>query len=135
MQLGTTRLANSGIPADSKLQIVSMRFQDWIKLDTAERAQLSASSIEFARKLEPQLKAFVEFERGAIKARGVLDAITYAAKDMFVSATRLPRGGLAQPLPLEQSPQAPVLDQRDRARAHRIRVRQMTQTDAGPYGC
>src|SRR5262245_3561404 len=134
MQLGTTRLANSGIPADSKLQIVSMRFQDWIKLDTAERAQLSASSIEFARKLDPQLKAFVEFERGAIEVRGVLDAIPYAAKDMFVSATRLPHGGLGQPLPLERSPQATVLDQLDRAGALRIGYTAMTELAYEPSG-
>lgn len=111
-----------------------MRFQDWIKLDTAERAQLSASSIEFARKLDPQLKAFVEFEREAMKARGVLEAMPYAAKDMFVSATRFPHGGLGQPLPLERSPQAIVLDQLDRAGALRIGYTAMTELAYEPSG-
>ena len=91
-------------------------------------------ALEFARKLEPQLKAFVEFERGAIKARGVLDAITYAAKDMFISATRLPHGGLGQPLPLERSPQAIVLDQLDRAGARRIGYTAMTELAYEPSG-
>ena len=134
MQLGTTRRPNSSILVDSKRQIVSMRFQDWIKLDAAERALLSASSVEFARKLEPQLKAFVEFERGAIEARGVLDAMPYAAKDMFISATRLPHGGLDQPLPLERSPQAIVLDQLDRAGARRIGYTAMTELAYEPSG-
>jgi aspartyl-tRNA(Asn)/glutamyl-tRNA(Gln) amidotransferase subunit A len=117
-----------------KLQIVSTRFRDWIELDTAERAQLSASSVEFARKLEPQLKAFVEFEHRAIKARGVLDAMPYAAKDMFISATRLPHGGLGQPLPLGRSPQATVLDQLDRAGARRIGYTAMTELAYEPSG-
>jgi aspartyl-tRNA(Asn)/glutamyl-tRNA(Gln) amidotransferase subunit A len=111
-----------------------MRFRDWIELDTTERAQLSASSGEFARKLEPQLKAFVEFEHREVKARGVLDATPYAAKDMFISATRLPHGGLGQPLPLEQSPQSTVLDQLDRAGARRIGYTAMTELAYEPSG-
>jgi len=133
-ELGTTRRPNSTVSVDLKLQIVSMRFRDWIELDTAERAQLSASSVEFARKLEPQLKAFVEFEHRAIKARGVLDAMPYAAKDMFISATRLPHGGLGQPLPLGRSPQATVLDQLDRAGARRIGYTAMTELAYEPSG-
>ena len=133
-ELGTTRRPNSSVSVDLKHQIVSMRFRDWIELDTAERAQLSASSVEFARKLEPQLKAFVEFEHKAIKARGVLDAMPYAAKDMFISATRLPHGGLGQPLPLERSPQATVLDQLDRAGARRIGYTAMTELAYEPSG-
>jgi aspartyl-tRNA(Asn)/glutamyl-tRNA(Gln) amidotransferase subunit A len=111
-----------------------MRFRDWKELDTRERAQLSASSSEFARELEPQLKAFVEFESGAIIARGVLDAMPYAAKDMFISATHSPHGGLAQSLPMERSPQATVLDQLDRAGARRIGYTAMTELAYEPSG-
>ena len=111
-----------------------MRFRDWKELDTRERAQLSASSSEFARELEPQLKAFVEFESGAIIARGVLDAMPYAAKDMFISATHSPRGGLAQSLPMERSPLATVLDQLDRAGARRIGYTAMTELAYEPSG-
>lgn len=126
--------ANSVIPEDSDLQIMSMRFRDWIELETTERAQLSANSGEFARKLEPRLKAFVKFESGAVCARGVLDAMPYAAKDMFISATRLPHGGLAQPLPLARSPQATVLDQLDRAGARCIGFTAMTELAYEPSG-
>jgi aspartyl-tRNA(Asn)/glutamyl-tRNA(Gln) amidotransferase subunit A len=111
-----------------------MRFRDWKELDTRERAQLSASSSEFARELEPQLKAFVEFESGAIIARGVLDAMPYAAKDMFISATHSPHGGLAQSLPMERSPQATVLDRLDRAGARRIGYTAMTELAYEPSG-
>ena len=80
--------ANSVIPEGSDLQIMSMRFRDWIELDTTERAELSANSGEFARKLEPRLKAFVEFESGAVYARGVLrDAL--CGQGHFVSASPL----------------------------------------------
>ena len=111
-----------------------MRFRDWTELDTTERAQLSANSGEFARKLEPRLKAFVEFESEAICARGVLDAMPYAAKDIFVSAARSPHGGLAQPLLLARSPQATVLDQLDRAGARRIGFTAMTELAYEPSG-
>jgi aspartyl-tRNA(Asn)/glutamyl-tRNA(Gln) amidotransferase subunit A len=111
-----------------------MRFRDWAKLDTTERAQLSASSGKFARELEPLLKAFVEFENGTVNASGVLDAMPYAAKDMFISATRFPHGGLAEPLPLKRSPQAIVLDQLDRAGARRIGYTAMTELAYEPSG-
>src|SRR4029079_8168430 len=111
-----------------------MRFRDWTELDAKERAHLSASSGAFARKLEPQLKAFVEFESGVANGHGVLDAMPYAAKDMFISATRLPHGGLAQPLPLERSPQAAVLDHLDRAGACRIGYTAMTELAYEPSG-
>src|SRR4029078_9600752 len=97
-----------------------MRFRDWTELDAKERAYLSASSGAFARKLDPQLKAFVEFESGVANGHGVLDAMPYAAKDMFIAAPRRPHGGLAQPLPLERSPQATALDHLDRAGGCRI---------------
>ena len=113
---------------------MSMRFRDWIELNTTERAELSANSAEFARKLDPRLKAFVEFESGAINARGVLDAMPYAAKDIFVSAARSPHGGLAQPLLLASSPQATVLDQLDRAGARRIGFTAMTELAYEPSG-
>lgn len=115
--------------------MASMRFRDWAELDTAERTQLSESSLEFARKLEPRLKAFVEFESGAgSPARGVLHAMPYAAKDIFVSATRLPHGGLAQPLPMERLPRATVLDLLDRAGARRIGYTTMTELAYEPSG-
>ena len=76
-----------------------LRFGDWTGPDAAMHARLSASANDFARRLEPQLNAFAEFESEAIPVRrGALDGMPYAAKDMFVSATRMPHGGLAKPL-------------------------------------
>src|SRR5690349_898564 len=111
-----------------------MRFRDWTELDAKGRAYLSASSGAFARKLDPQLKAFVEFESGVANGHGVLDAMPYAAKDMFISATRRPHGGLAQPLPLERSPQATALDHLDRAGGCRIGYTAMTELAYEPSG-
>jgi aspartyl-tRNA(Asn)/glutamyl-tRNA(Gln) amidotransferase subunit A len=53
---------------------------------------------------------------------------------MFISATRLPHGGLAQPLPLERSPQATVLDHLDRTGACRIGYTAMTELAYEPSG-
>ena len=112
-----------------------MRFRDWIELDTAERARLSASAVEFARVLEPQLKAFVELQSAAgSPVRGILEAVPYAAKDIFISAARLPHGGLAQPLQMECSPQATVLDLLDRAGGRRIGYTTMTELAYEPSG-
>jgi aspartyl-tRNA(Asn)/glutamyl-tRNA(Gln) amidotransferase subunit A len=58
----------------------------------------------------------------------------YAAKDMFISATHSPHGGLAQSLPMERSPQATVLDQLDRAGARRIGYTAMTELAYEPSG-
>jgi aspartyl-tRNA(Asn)/glutamyl-tRNA(Gln) amidotransferase subunit A len=53
---------------------------------------------------------------------------------MFISATRQPHGGLAQPLPLERSPQSTVLDHLDRAGACRIGYTAMTELAYEPSG-
>ena len=58
----------------------------------------------------------------------------YASKDMFVSRTRKPHGGLAQPLPMESPQQAEVLSLLDRAGAHRIGSTAMTELAYEPSG-
>lgn len=111
------------------------RFRDWRGLHAAERARLSATASDFARRLEPRLNAFAAFESGAIAlARGVLDGMPYAAKDIFVSATRMPHGGLAQPLPMIKGPQAAALDLLDRAGGRRIGYTAMTELAYEPSG-
>jgi aspartyl-tRNA(Asn)/glutamyl-tRNA(Gln) amidotransferase subunit A len=79
------------------------------------------------------LKAFVAFEDSA-PAEGVLGGMPYASKDMFVSTTRKPHGGLAQPLPMESSQQAEVLNLVDRAGAQRIGTTAMTELAYEPSG-
>jgi aspartyl-tRNA(Asn)/glutamyl-tRNA(Gln) amidotransferase subunit A len=58
----------------------------------------------------------------------------YAAKDIFVSTTRMPHGGLAEPLPMMQGPQAAVLDLLDRAGGRRIGYTAMTELAYEPSG-
>ena len=114
---------------------MALRFPDWKELDAAKHARLSARAGYFARQLEPRLNAFAAFERGAITpAHGVLDGMPYAAKDIFVSATRMPHGGLAQPLPMTKVQQAAVLDLLDRAGGRRIGYTAMTELAYEPSG-
>ena len=110
------------------------RFPDWASLNAAEREKISAQAGEFARALDTQLKAYVAFEKPITPAKGVLAATPYAAKDMFMSNTRRPHGGLAQALPEAASQQAEVLDLLDRAGAHRIGSTAMTELAYEPSG-
>jgi len=114
---------------------VTKRFPDWASCDAAERGRISAQAGEFARALDGQLKAFIAFEDGALTpAPGILGGMPYASKDMFVSKTRKPHGGLAQPLPMESSQQAEVLNLLDRAGARRIGTTAMTELAYEPSG-
>jgi hypothetical protein len=68
----------------------STRFRNWTELEAETQAQLSANAESIARRLEPRLKAFVQFESGRTELRSsVLAGMPYAAKDLFVSATRM----------------------------------------------
>jgi aspartyl-tRNA(Asn)/glutamyl-tRNA(Gln) amidotransferase subunit A len=113
---------------------VTARFPDWASLDTTERERISAHAGEVARALDIQLKAFVAFEKPTTPAEGALGGMPYASKDMFVSRTRKPHGGLAQPLPMDTSQQAEALDHLDRAGAHRIGITAMTELAYEPSG-
>jgi aspartyl-tRNA(Asn)/glutamyl-tRNA(Gln) amidotransferase subunit A len=114
---------------------MAFRFRDWTGLDAAQHARLSASAGDFARRLEPRLNAFSAFENGAITPLpGILDGMPYAAKDIFLSATRRPHGGLAQPLPTMTGAPAAVLDLLDRAGGRRIGYTAMTELAYEPSG-
>jgi aspartyl-tRNA(Asn)/glutamyl-tRNA(Gln) amidotransferase subunit A len=114
---------------------MTVRFRGWEMLDATQRTRLSAGAADFARRLEPRLKAFVAFENGVSSPpHGVLDGMPYAAKDVFVSATRMPHGGLAMPLPMAKAPQAEVLDLIDRAGGRCIGYTAMTELAYEPSG-
>lgn len=114
---------------------MTLRFRDWSGLDAAERARLSASAGNFAHQVEPRLRAFAAFESdGSTHLRGALDGMPYAAKDIFVSASRIPHGGLAQPLPMTKAVQATVLHLLDRAGARCIGYTAMTELAYEPSG-
>jgi aspartyl-tRNA(Asn)/glutamyl-tRNA(Gln) amidotransferase subunit A len=115
-------------------ETVTARFPDWATLDAGEREKISAQAGEYAHALDTQLKAFVAFEKATAPAQGVLGGMPYASKDMFVSKTRRPHGGLAQPLPMDASQQAAVLGLLDRAGAHRIGTTAMTELAYEPSG-
>src|SRR5262249_29879968 len=99
-----------------------------------ERGQISASAGDFARTLDTQLKAYVAFEDDLTPTQGVLGGMPYASKDMFVSKTRNPHGGLAQPLSMNTSKQAAALDFLDRAGGRRIGTTAMTELAYEPSG-
>ena len=111
-----------------------MRFPDWNVLDTAERALLSGGAAGFARQLDLKLHAFAAFEIEGTPAHGILDGMPYAAKDIFASATRMPHGGLAQPLPMAKVPQATALHLLDHAGARRVGYTAMTELAYEPSG-
>ena len=114
---------------------MALRFRNWTGLGAAEHARLSASAGDFARGLEPRLNAFVAFEDGAIApAPGILDGMPYAAKDIFLSATRMPHGGLSRPPMKIEGAQATVLDLLDRAGGRRIGYTAMTELAYEPSG-
>ena len=115
--------------------IVALRFRDWTGLGVAERAQFSATAKDLARRLEPRLNAFVMFENGPITpARGVLGGMPYAAKDIFVSATRLPHGGLSAPMPISNTPTGRGTRSHGSRRGHRIGYTAMTELAYEPSG-
>jgi hypothetical protein len=75
----------------------SGRFQDWTMLSKTERTAATAIAAGRARRLEPQLRAFVEIQALDIDSsgNGRLALMPYAAKDIFVTADHRPQGGLA----------------------------------------
>ncbi len=114
---------------------MALRFRDWAGLAAAEHAQLSVSAGDFARSLEPRLNAFVAFEGGDnTPTPGVLDGMPYAAKDIFLSATRMPHGGLSKPPLLIEGAQATALDLLDRAGGRRVGYTAMTELAYEPSG-
>ncbi len=114
---------------------VTARFSDWNSRGAAEHRQISAHAGEFARALDKQLKAYVAFEDVVTApAPGILDGMPYALKDMFVSSTRRPHGGLARPLPMPSSRQAEVLTLLDHAGARRVGTTAMTELAFEPSG-
>ena len=115
---------------------VTARFSDWNSRGAAEHRQISAHAGEFARALDKQLKAYVAFEDVVTApAPGILDGMPYALKDMFVSSTRTPHGGLAQPLPMDHRPAGRQFSTLlDHAGARRIGYTAMTELAFEPSG-
>src|SRR5262245_681379 len=81
-----------------------------------------------ARRLDPQLRAFMQFcDPPQRPVEGVLGGVPYAAKDMFAAPDRAPHGGLGQPLPPGDCPYADVLRLLDEAGAVRLGYTALTE--------
>ena len=114
---------------------MALRFRDWSEFHDVERVRISAGAGDFARRLEPRLSAYVAFESERITAAtGALHGMPYAAKDIFVSATRMPHGGLAMPLPMPKGQRAAVLNLLDCAGGLRVGYTAMTELAYEPSG-
>jgi aspartyl-tRNA(Asn)/glutamyl-tRNA(Gln) amidotransferase subunit A len=114
----------------------SDRFQNWTMLSKSERTAAAAIAAGRARRLEPQLRAFVEIQGLDIDSscNGRLALMPYAAKDIFVTADHRPQGGLAEPLDFGLSGIAEAPERLDAAGALRIGFTAMTELAYEPSG-
>lgn len=92
------------------------------------------AAAEARRELGARLNAFVGYREGTAPAAGVLQGLTYAAKDIFAAPDRRPCGGLARPLPPLDSPYADALRLLDEAGAVRVGYTSMTELAYEPSG-
>ena len=114
----------------------SIRFPDWAALNKHTQHVVAATAIDRARRLEPRLNAFVTIEDnlGAPPRRGPLTDLPYAAKDLFITPSRLPTGGLASGTDFSLNGHAEALCRLDLAGAFRIGFTAMTELAYEPSG-
>ena len=87
-----------------------------------------------ARSLDSTLNAFVQFCEPAAPARGPLNGLPYAAKDIFAAPDRQPFGGLMQPLPVTECIYADAPRLLDEAGAVRLGYTALTEIAYEPSG-
>lgn len=114
----------------------SARFSDWAALDKCTQHIVAATAIDRAHRLEPRLNAFVTIEDDLAPSprRGPLADLPYAAKDLFVTPSRLPTGGLASGTDFALNGHAEALPRLDLAGACRIGFTAMTELAYEPSG-
>jgi aspartyl-tRNA(Asn)/glutamyl-tRNA(Gln) amidotransferase subunit A len=110
------------------------RIPNWTSLDAAARMRSLASARERAEALNSVLNAFVEIAPTRATARGTLDGMPYAAKDMLRTRVHRPSGGLAGIGELRIVGDSDLLDRLDAAGAVRIGFTQMTELAYEPSG-
>lgn len=112
------------------------RFSDWAALDKCTQHIVATTAVDRAHRLEPRLNAFVTIEDdlGTPPRRGPLADLPYAAKDLFVTSSRLPTGGLASGTDFALKGHAEVLRRLDLAGACRIGFTAMTELAYEPSG-
>jgi aspartyl-tRNA(Asn)/glutamyl-tRNA(Gln) amidotransferase subunit A len=116
--------------------MIANRFADWTTLNSGKQAEISASAIDRAHRLEPRLHAFVEIENSNFRSSrdGSLVRVPYAAKDIVVAPGHRPKGGLAEPLDFGLTGYADVLRRLDDAGACRVGFTAMTELAYEPSG-
>ena len=114
----------------------SARFSDWAALDKRTQTIVAATAIDRAHRLEPRLNAFVTIEDhlGTLPRRGPLADLPYAAKDLFITPSRLPTAGLASGIDFALNGPAEALRRLDLAGACRIGFTVMTELAYEPSG-
>ena len=110
------------------------RIPNWTSLDAVARMRSLASAREHAEALNSVLNAFVEITPTCATARGTLDGMPYAAKDMLRTPVHRPSGGLAGIGELRIVGDSDLLDRLDAAGAVRIGFTQMTELAYEPSG-
>jgi aspartyl-tRNA(Asn)/glutamyl-tRNA(Gln) amidotransferase subunit A len=81
---------------------------------------MGLTAAEHARRLEPQLNAFVTIEDGVVPVDGKLGGLPYAAKDIFRTPSHRPTGGFAIPADLAIEGKTDILARLDGAGARRV---------------
>jgi aspartyl-tRNA(Asn)/glutamyl-tRNA(Gln) amidotransferase subunit A len=114
----------------------SARFSDWAALDKRTQTVVAATAIDRAHRLEPRLNAFVSIEDNlaTLPRRGPLADLSYAAKDLFITPSRLPTCGLASGIDFALNGHAEALRRLDLAGAFRIGFTAMTELAYEPSG-
>lgn len=105
-------------------------------LDQYTKNVVAATAIDRAHRLEPRLNAFVTIENdlGTPPRRGPLADLPYAAKDLFMTPSRLPTAGLASGTDFALAGHAEALHRLDHAGACRIGFTAMTELAYEPSG-
>lgn len=112
------------------------KFSDWAQLTAQAQLALATTAITRAKRFEPRLRAFVEFDHSDVEpaTKGSLAFIPYAAKDVFVAPKRRPKGGLADVLDFGLNGYADVLQTLDNAGACCVGFTAMSELAYEPSG-
>jgi aspartyl-tRNA(Asn)/glutamyl-tRNA(Gln) amidotransferase subunit A len=111
------------------------RFMEWREIPLASRERDFPSAVRRAKRLDERLHAFVEFAAAdrPPSQSGELQGQPYAAKDLFVTASRRPRAGLKEPIAFEAKP-ASALSLLEGAGARPLGFTAMTELAYEPSG-
>lgn len=110
------------------------RFVDWALTEAESRRVSATAARALARSLQARINAFVSFREQRLPTQaGALAGVPYAAKDIFVTADRRPRGGLVAEARIFTE-QSEVLHRLDAAGADRIGYTAMSELAYQPSG-